>query len=170
MALLHGTELNIDPDGGVDWDADLLAGFDLCVASVHDHFNQPADAITRRLVRACQNPYVTIIGHPTTRLLGRRPGLDADFDAVFRAAADTGTALEINAFPDRLDLPDELVRRARRYGVKFAIDTDAHATVHLDHLRYGVGAAQRGWLTPDNVINTWRLDKLRAFIVTKRAT
>jgi DNA polymerase (family 10) len=168
MALLHGTELNIDPDGGLDWDAEFLAGFDLCVASIHDHFNQPPDAITRRLVRACQNPHVTILGHPTTRLLGRRPALDADFDAVSAAAADTGAALEVNAFPDRLDLPDELILRAKRYKVRFAIDTDAHATVHLDHMRYGVGTAQRGWLTPNEVINTWPLDKLRAFLNAKR--
>jgi DNA polymerase (family X) len=169
MALLHGTELNIDPDGGVDWDADFLAGFDLCVASVHSHFNQSSEAMTRRLVRACENPYVTIIGHPTTRLLGKRPPVDADFDAVFAAAARTGTALEVNSYPDRLDLSDELIARARRHGVKFTVDTDSHSTVHLGFLRYGIGTAQRGWLTPDDVINTWPLARLREFIQAKRA-
>ena len=168
MTLLHGTELNIDPDGGVDWDADFLAGFDLCVASVHSHFNQSSEEMTRRLVRACENPYVTVIGHPTTRLIGKRPPVDADHDAVFAAAARTGTALEINSFPDRLDLPDELILRAKRHGVKFAVDTDAHAAVHLDHLRYGIGTAQRGWLTSDDVINTWPLGRLRTFIGRKR--
>jgi DNA polymerase (family 10) len=168
MTLLHGAELNIDPDGGVDWDPDFLAGFDLCVASVHTHFTQPSRAMTSRLVRACENPYVAIIGHPTTRLLGKRPPVDADLDAVFEAAARTGTALEVNSFPDRLDLPDELILRAKRYGVKFAVNTDAHATVHLSYLRYGVGTAQRGWLTAADVINTWPLAKLRTFIDAKR--
>jgi DNA polymerase (family X) len=168
MVLLHGTELNIDPDGGVDWDADFLAGFDLCVASVHSHLTQSPQEMTRRLVRACEHPYVTILGHPTTRLIGKRPPVEADWDAVFAAAARTGTALEINAFPDRLDLPDELIARAKRFGVRFGIDTDAHAPVHLEHLRYGVGTAQRGWLTGDDVINTWPLPRLRAFINAKR--
>jgi DNA polymerase (family 10) len=170
MALLHGTELNIDPDGGVDWDADFLAGFDLCVASVHSHFTQSSQELTRRLVRACENPYVAIIGHPTTRLINKRPPVELDFDAVFAAAARTGTVLEINAFPDRLDLPDELVLRAKRHGVRFAVNTDSHATVHLDHLRYGIGTAQRGWLTPDDVVNTWPLAKLRELVRDQRGT
>jgi DNA polymerase (family 10) len=168
MTLLHGTELNIDPDGEVDWDADFLAGFDICVASVHSHFNQPAAEMTRRLVRACENPYVNIIGHPTTRSIGKRGPVDADFDAVFEAAAATGTAMEVNCFPDRLDLPDELIRRALRHGVKFAIDTDAHSTGHLENLRYGIGTAQRGWLTAPDVINTWSLAEVRAFVTAKR--
>ncbi|GAA2896549.1 DNA polymerase/3'-5' exonuclease PolX [Streptomyces mexicanus] len=164
MRLLHGAELNIDPDGGVDWPEDFLAGFDLCVASVHSHFNQSRRKLTRRLVRACENPYVDIIGHPTTRVIGRRPGLDADWDEVFAACARTGTALEINAHPDRLDLRDEDILRARRHGVKFAVDSDAHATVHLADIRYGVGTAQRGWLTKDDVINTWPEARLRRFL------
>lgn len=164
LRLLHGTELNIAPDGGVDWPAEFLDGFDLCVASVHSHFDQDADRMTRRLIRACENPYVDIIGHPTTRKLGRRGGVDADLDAVFDACARTGTALEINASPDRLDLDEENVLRAKRHGVAFAIDTDAHAVTHLDYLPFGVGVAQRGWLTPDDVINAWPLAKLRAFL------
>ncbi|MEW2396030.1 DNA polymerase/3'-5' exonuclease PolX [Streptomyces sp. NPDC046862] len=164
MRLLHGAELNIDPDGGVDWPDDFLAGFDLCVASVHSHFNQGREALTRRIVRACENPYVTLIGHPTTRIIGKRPGLDADLDAIFAACARTGTALEINAHPDRLDLRDEDILRARRHGVKFAVDSDAHATVHLAEMRYGVGTAQRGWLTKDDVINTWPEARLRRFL------
>ncbi|GLZ13866.1 DNA polymerase/3'-5' exonuclease PolX [Actinomadura sp. NBRC 104425] len=164
LTLLHGTELNIDPDGGVDWDAGFLAGFDVCVASVHSHFTQDRAAMTRRLVRACENPHVHVIGHPTARLIGRRPPVDADWDEVFRAAARTGTALEIDAFPDRLDLPADLIRRAKRFGVKFAVNTDAHAVGHHRNIRYAVGTAQRGWLTPDDVINTWPLDRLRAFL------
>jgi DNA polymerase (family 10) len=164
MTVLHGTELNIDPDGGVDWDADFLAGFDVCVASVHSHFTQSAEEMTRRFIRACENPYVHIIGHPTTRQIGRRPPVDADWDAVFAAAGRTGTALEINSYPDRLDLPDDLISRAKRHGVTFAINTDSHSTVHLGHLRYGVAQAQRAWLTVDDVITAWPLTKLRAFL------
>ncbi|WP_131742154.1 DNA polymerase/3'-5' exonuclease PolX [Actinomadura roseirufa] len=164
LVLLHGTELNIDPDGGVDWDAGFLSGFDVCVASVHSHFTQDHEAMTRRLVRACENPHVHVIGHPTARSIGRRPPVDADWDEVFRAAARTGTALEVDSFPDRLDLPADLIRRARRLGVKFAVDTDAHSVAHHRNIRYGIGTAQRGWLTPDDVINTWPLERLRAFL------
>ncbi|GGU94893.1 DNA polymerase/3'-5' exonuclease PolX [Streptomyces filipinensis] len=164
MRLLHGAELNIDPDGGVDWPADFLAGFDVCVASLHSHFDLGREAMTRRLVRACENPYVHVIGHPTTRLIGRRPGVDADWDEVFAACARTGTALEVNAQPDRLDLRDEDILRAREHGVRFAVNTDAHSVPHLAQLRYGVGTAQRGWLTRDDVINTWPLTRLRRFL------
>ncbi|MDL4820642.1 DNA polymerase/3'-5' exonuclease PolX [Actinomadura opuntiae] len=164
LTLLHGTELNIDPDGEVDWDAEFLAGFDICVASVHSHFTQDEAAMTRRLVRACENPHVHVIGHPTARSIGRRPPVNADWDEVFRAAARTGTAMEIDSFPDRLDLPADLVRRAKRFGVRFSVDTDAHSLGHHRNIRYGVGTAQRGWLTPDDVVNAWPLERLREFL------
>jgi DNA polymerase (family 10) len=168
MTVLHGTELNIDPDGEVDWDADFLDAFDMCVASVHSHFTQPSAAMTRRYVKACENPYVNIIGHPTTRQIGRRAGVEPDWDAVFEAAAATGTAMEINSHPDRLDLPDELVLRAKRHGVRFALNTDSHSTVHLDNLRYGVGLAQRAWLTAEDVLTAWPLKRVRDFVQAKR--
>ena len=164
MTLLHGTELNIDPDGEVDWDASFLAGFDLTVASVHSHFTQSRDEMTARVIRAIENPYVDIIGHLTTRQIGKRPPVDLDLEAVFEAAGRTGTALEINSHPDRLDLSDEHVLWARRHGVRFAVNTDAHAVPHLDHRRFGVGMAQRGWLTKDDVINAWPLSKLKKFL------
>jgi len=164
MRLLHGTELNIGPDGDVDWPDEFLATFDLCVASVHSHFTLPRAEMTRRLVRACENPYVTILGHPTARLLGSREPIDADWDEVFRACARTGTVLEIDAFPDRLDLPADLIRRALAHDVLFAVDSDAHAVPHLEVMRYGVGTAQRGWLTADRVINTWPADRLLEFL------
>ncbi|WP_153814786.1 DNA polymerase/3'-5' exonuclease PolX [Streptomyces sp. SUK 48] len=164
MRLLHGTELNIGPDGGLDWPDAFLAGFDLCVASLHSHFDLGRTAMTRRLVRAVENPHVNILGHPTTRLIGRRAGVDADWDEVFAACARTGTALEVNAQPDRLDLGDEDILRARTHGVRFAVNTDAHSVPHLAQLRYGIGTAQRGWLTPDEVINTWPLTRLRRFL------
>ncbi|MEV0274045.1 DNA polymerase/3'-5' exonuclease PolX [Hamadaea sp. NPDC050747] len=168
MTLLHGTELNIDPIGQVDWDGDFLAGFDITVASVHSHFTLSSPEQTQRLIRACQNAYVNIIGHPRARMIGKRPPIDADWDAVFDAAAATGTALEVNSFPDRMDLSDDLILRAKRRGVKFAIDTDAHSTRHMRNIRFGIGTAQRGWLTVDDVINAWPLDRLRAFVAAKR--
>ncbi|MED7951367.1 DNA polymerase/3'-5' exonuclease PolX [Streptomyces sp. BE303] len=164
MRLLHGTELNIGPDGGVDWPADFLAGFDVCVASVHSHFGADRAAQTRRLVRACENPHVHVIGHLTTRRIGRRGPIDVDLDAVFAAAARTGTAIEINSSPQRLDLRDEDVLRARRHGVRFSIDSDAHATPHLAYPRYGIGTAQRAWLTTEDVINTWPWQRLKRFL------
>ena len=164
MTLLHGSELNIDPDGSVDWPEGFLAGFDVTVASVHSLFTQSRDEMTRRVIRAMENPRVNVIGHPTGRLIGRRQPIDLDLDAVFAAAGRTGTALEINGFPDRLDLRDEHVLWARRHGVKFAIDTDSHAVPHLDVMRFGVATAQRGWLTKDDVINAWPLAKLRRFL------
>jgi len=164
LALLHGTELNIAPDGSVDWDEEFLAGFDMCVASVHSHFDLPRAQMTQRLITACENPRVNIIGHPLTRKIGRRPPIDVDLPAVLRACARTGTALEINAHPARLDLPSEHIRAAKEAGVKFAIDSDAHSVPELANMRYGVGTAQRGWLTADDVINTWPLSRLREFL------
>jgi DNA polymerase (family X) len=164
LVLLHGTELNIAPDGSVDWNADFLAGFDICVASVHSHFEQSRAEMTRRFVAACENPHVNVIGHPTTRRMGKRPPVEVDFGELFRACARTGTALEINASPQRLDLPSDHIRAARDAGVRFAIDSDAHSVSDLGNMPYGAGTAQRGWLTPDDVINTWPLDRLRTFL------
>src|ERR1700761_2877079 len=164
LGLLHGTERNIGPDGSVDWDAYFLAGFDICVASVHSHFEQSRAEMTRRFVAACENPHVNVIGHPTTRRMGKRPPVEVDFGELFRACARTGTALEINASPQRLDLPSAHIRAARDAGVRFAIDSDAHSISDLGNMPYGAGTAQRGWLTPDDVINTWPLDRLRTFL------
>lgn len=168
LALLHGTELNIQPDGSLDWDDQFLAGFDIVVACVHSAFRQSRDAMTARILKAVEHPYVNIIGHPTGRSIGSRQPIDADWDKIFRAAARAGTALEVNSFPDRLDLDDELVRRARHAGAHLAISTDAHAVRHLDYLRFGVATAQRGWAEPRDVINTWPLEKLRHFLTGRR--
>ena len=120
--------------------------------------------MTRRFITACENPRVNVIGHPLTRKIGKRPPVDVDLPELFAACARTGTALEINSHPARLDLPSAHIRAARDAGVKFAIDTDAHSAGHLANLRYGVGTAQRGWLTPDDVITTWPLDRLTEFL------
>jgi histidinol phosphatase-like PHP family hydrolase len=164
LALLHGTELNIAPDGSVDWDADFLAGFDICVASVHSHFDLDRSATTKRFTVAAENPAVNIIGHPLTRKLGRRPGVDVDLEALFEVCARTGTAIEINASPERMDLPPEHVAAARDAGVKFAIDTDAHSLVHLTNMRFGLASASYGGLTSEDVINCWPLEKLEDFL------
>ena len=164
MRLLHGTELNIDGEGNVDWDGEFLDRFDVCVASVHSLFNQSKDEMTGRIVRAMENPNVHIIGHPTGRIINKRQPVEVDLEEIFKAAARTGTALEVNGYPDRLDLRDEHILWARRHGVKFSLDTDSHATTHLDHMRYGVATAQRGWLTKDDVINAWPLSKLKRFL------
>jgi DNA polymerase (family 10) len=169
MAILHGSELNIQPDGSLDWDEEFLSGFDVRVASVHTYFNQSREEMTRRIVRAIESPYVNILGHPTARMLGKRPPIDFDLEEVFKAAVRTGTALEVNSFPDRLDLRDEHVQWARELGVKFAVDTDSHATPHLGHMRFGVAMAQRGWASKADVINTWPLDELRRFLAKGRA-
>jgi len=169
MILLHGTELNIQPDGTVDWDEDFLSGFDVRVASVHSHFNQTKDEMTRRIIKAMEHPMVNVIGHPTARQINRRPPIEYDLDEVFAAAARTGTALEINSHPDRLDLNDEHIAWARQHGVRFAIDSDAHSPLHLPNVRFGVATAQRGWVTKAEVINTWPLSRLRTFLAKGRS-
>jgi histidinol phosphatase-like PHP family hydrolase len=164
LTLLHGTELNIAPDGSVDWDEDFLSGFDLCVASVHSSFEQDRATMTKRFVTAAENPRVNVIGHPLTRKIGRRPPVEADLDALYAACARTGTALEINASPDRMDLPPQHIAAAREAGVKFAIDTDAHSLADLTHMPYGTAAARFGGLTSADVINAWPLDRLEEFL------
>ncbi|HEX4292201.1 MAG TPA: helix-hairpin-helix domain-containing protein [Trebonia sp.] len=164
LTLLHGTELNIAADGSVDWDAGFLDRFDLCVASVHSSFDQDRNTMTSRFITAVENPHVNIIGHPLTRKLGRRPPVDVDLGALYDACARTGTALEINASPERMDLPPQDIAAAKAAGVKFAIDTDAHSIVHLNNARYGVAAARLGGLTPDDVINAWPLEQLEQFL------
>jgi histidinol phosphatase-like PHP family hydrolase len=170
MVLLHGSELNIAADGSVDWDEDFLSGFDICVASVHSSFEQDRATMTKRFVAAAENPRVNIIGHPLTRKIGRRPPVEVDMDALYAACARTGTALEINASPDRMDLPPQHIAAAREAGVKFAVDTDAHSLVDLTNMRYGVAAARFGGLTKEDVINAWPLDRLEEFLRKGRSS
>ena len=152
--VLAGIELDIKQDGSLDYDDELLATFDFVTASVHSGFGQSAQRITDRVLAAIRSPHVDAIGHPTGRLLSRREPLALDMDAVIEVAAETGTALEINANPDRLDLNDEYARQASEAGVRLAINTDAHAIEHLAFLEYGIATAQRGWVRPQDVLNT----------------
>lgn len=160
--VLAGIELDIKPDGSLDYDDELLATFDFVTASVHSGFGQRAERITERVLAAIRSPHVDAIGHPTGRLLSRREPLALDMDAVIAAAAETGTALEINSNPDRLDLNDEYARQATEAGVRLAINTDAHAVEHLAFLEYGIATAQRGWVRPQDVLNTRPPEGLRA--------
>jgi len=168
MTILHGTELNIDQNGEVDYDAAFLAGFDITVASVHSYFNLSREEMTKRIITAMENPFVNIIGHPTGRKIGSRPPYDFDAEAVFAAAARTGTAIEANSYPDRLDLRDEHIRWAIGQGATISVDTDSHAIGHLAGIRYGVAQAQRGWATAANVLNAKTLKQLQAFVAKKR--
>jgi len=164
--LLSGVEVDILPDGSLDISDEVLRELDWVVASVHSRFNEDA---TERLIAAIRNPYVTCIGHPSGRIIFQREAYPVDWDKVFEAAAETGTALEINAHEDRLDLNDVLARKAvKEYGVKLAVGTDAHHPGQLWMMRLGVGVARRAWLTKDDVVNAWSYRKLKAFINKKR--
>jgi len=165
---LCASEVDIRPDGSLDFDADVLEELDLVIGSVHSAFKIGREAMTARLIRACENPYVTIIGHPTGRY-GSFPGYDFDYDAVFKAAARTGTALEIDGQPERLDLSSGLARRAKQLGCTFSLDSDAHSAAQLDNVAYSVGQARRAWLTSADVLNAQPLDEVLARIAAKRA-
>ena len=167
MTLLHGVELNIGADGSLDYPDDVLASFDLCVASIHSSFKASRADQTRRLLRAISNPHVHVIGHPSGRRLDRREGIDFDVGEIARVAARHHVALEINAHPYRLDLRDEHVRWAREHGASFVISTDAHSIEELDNMHFGVATAQRGWVGADEVINTWPLERLKVFLAKR---
>lgn len=169
IEILTGMETNIDNDGNVDFGPEVLSKLDVVVASIHGGFRQSREQLTRRMIKAIENPYINIIGHPTGRILGQRPPYDIDIEAVFKAAADTGTFLELNAYPNRLDLKDEHLREARyRYGCRFAIDTDAHVAGHMTYMLYGVATAQRGWLTKEDVLNTYEVSEIKRMLRQKR--
>ena len=160
IRVLYGTEVDIDSEGRLDYKDGTLKEFDLVVAAVHTGFKQSRAQLTRRLVKACRSKYAHIIAHPTGRLWGVRDPYELDMDEVLRAARDTNTRLEINSFPNRLDLNDLNCRRAKESGVGVAINTDSHACEQLDFIGLGVSVARRGWLTRENVINTLPLEEL----------
>jgi DNA polymerase (family 10) len=162
--LLHGTEMEIRADATLDFPDEILEWLDIVVASLHVSMRQPREQATKRLLAAIHNPHVDIIAHPTNRLLPDREGADLDMDAVLKAAAETGTALEINANPRRLDLEDIYARRAVEMGIKLVIDTDAHHPSHMDFLPFGVATARRGWVTAKDVINTWTPKQIQAWL------
>jgi DNA polymerase (family 10) len=162
--VLHGTEMEIRADGSLDYPDEVLAELDFVIASLHVSLSQPREEITKRLLGAIENPHVDMIGHPSGRLLPDRAGADLDIDVIIAAAVRTGTILEINANPRRLDLRDSHVRLAVEARVKLAINTDAHHFDQLDLSHYGVAVAQRGWATAKDVVNTWPLEEFLAYI------
>jgi DNA polymerase (family 10) len=169
MRLLHGVELNIGPKGELDYDLEFRRGFDWCLASVHDHFELDRAAQTNRVVTAMQDPTVRMIGHLSARMIGGRPPIDLDLDAVFDAAEATGTALEVNGSLPRLDLSVEALRRARERSVRFVLTSDAHDTGELERVRFAALNAERAWIDPERIMNVgsperllaWALDKTR---------
>ncbi|MGH2704027.1 MAG: DNA polymerase/3'-5' exonuclease PolX [Actinomycetota bacterium] len=169
MHLLHGVELNIGPDGDLDYPDEILSRFDAVVASVHHNMKDDRETMTRRILRAIDNPNVNIIGHPTGRRIGRRPAYELDLEAIARTAAAHGVALEINANPQRLDLKDDHILLAREVGCPLVISTDAHSPRELGLMRFGVATAQRGWVTKEEVINTWPRERLLRFLARGRA-
>jgi DNA polymerase (family X) len=159
IRIFAGVEVDILADGTLDLSDSVLEQMDIVIASVHSHFNQTAPEMTDRLLKALENPNTSLIGHPTGRLLLRRDALALDMDAVLKAAARKKVAMELNAYPDRLDLCDRHLRLAKQHGVKIVINTDSHHTSHLDKIRYGVLQARRAWLTKADVLNTLPPDK-----------
>jgi DNA polymerase (family 10) len=154
IEILFGCELNIGPDGGLDYDADFRLEFDYCVASIHSHFDLPRERQTTRILTALADPAVNAIGHLSGRYVGRRPGVELDIEPILEGLAITGVALEINGALDRLDATTEVTRRALAAGVDFVIDTDSHHVSDLRRMEYGAQYAQRAWVSNDRVVNT----------------
>jgi DNA polymerase (family X) len=159
IRIFAGIEVDILADGSLDLSDSVLEQMDLVIASVHSHFNQTPQEMTDRLLKAIENPSISIVGHPTGRLLLRRDAYAFDLDAVLQAAASNKVAMELNAYPDRLDLCDRHLRLAKQLGVKIVINTDSHHTSHMDKIRFGVLQARRAWLTAKDVLNTLPVEK-----------
>ena len=168
ITILCGSEVDIRADGTLDYPDELLAELDVVVASVHSAMGQDGDTMTQRIIRAMEHPSVTIIGHASTRLLSRRQPVDFDIEALLRAARDTGTAMEVNSAPERMDLKDTHAHRARELGVPLAINTDSHHFTSLSQRRFGVAIARRAWCESRHVLNTLPLARFLAYIRTPK--
>ena len=158
--VLLGTEVEIDSEGNTDYKDEVLKEIDVVVAAIHSGFKQTKDKLTNRIIKACKNKHVHIIAHPTGKLWGVRDPYELDFEKIFKAAKETNTALEINSYPERLDLDDINAHAAKNSGVKLAINTDSHKTEQLNGMQFGIAVARRGWLTKADVINTLTVDNL----------
>jgi DNA polymerase (family 10) len=167
LALLHGVELNIGPNGELDYDLDFRRAFDFCLASVHDHFDLDRAAQTRRVVTAMQDPSVRMIGHLSARMIGSRPGIELDLDAVFDAAEQTGTALEINGSLPRLDMSVEALRRARRRNLTLVLTSDAHRVEELQRIEFAARNAERAGIETEQVVNAGEPERLIAWTQAK---
>jgi DNA polymerase (family 10) len=163
--VLKGCEANIMNDGSIDIDDEVLAELDFVIAGIHSNFKMTRSQMTERITRAMRNPHVDILSHPTGRILKRRDEYEIDFEEILRAARQTGTILEINAYPERLDLDDRNILRAKEAGVKMVINTDAHHVGQLDMMKFGVAQARRGWAEKKDVVNTGSVE---AFLRTMK--
>jgi DNA polymerase (family 10) len=164
FTVLKGSEVDILSDGSLDLPDDVLADLDIVVGSIHTGMRQEADVITRRVITALENEYLTILAHPTSRILGRREPTAVDMGRVIETAKEHDKVLEVNAYPDRLDLSDEHVRKAMDAGVMISIDTDAHSIPELGFMEYGVHNARRGWATKARTLNTLSYDALIEYL------
>ncbi len=164
-----GTELDIRADGSLDYADEVLKELDWVVASVHSAMGQDSTVMTERIIAAMKNPYVSAIGHLSTRLIGERKPVDADYESIFRAAADTGTVLEINGSLERLDLKDIHISRARELGAMLVISTDAHMTESLRNLEYGASQARRGWCEAKHIVNTMNAEQFAAWLALDKS-
>ncbi|KSU83712.1 DNA polymerase (family 10) [Fictibacillus enclensis] len=162
--ILAGVEMDILPDGSLDYDDEMLAEMDLVIASIHSSFSQNRETIMKRLITALTSHHVDIIAHPTGRIIGRRPGYDVDVELLIELAAETNTALELNAHPSRLDLAPQWLKLAQEKGVKITINTDAHYKDTLDFMEVGTAVARKGYIRPENVLNTMTLEELTSFL------
>jgi len=167
--ILKGIELNIAEDGSLDYDDEVLARFDIVLASLHSGWDQDAATVTRRLLAAIEHPLVDVIAHPTGRIIGRRDPLRLDMETVLQAAGETGTVMEINSYPDRLDLSAEHIRLARESGVRFSLGTDAHSAEQLRYMRYGVAQARRGLVSADELVNAQPWEIARTWLKRHRS-
>jgi DNA polymerase (family 10) len=170
IEILHGVEVDIMSDGSLDFDDDMLAGFDIVLASLHDGRGDDRTRLTERYLRAIHHPLVNVITHPTNRVPGRFDGYPLDLDRLFAAAAETGTAMEVDGAPGHLDMDGRVARRAAAAGVTIAVDSDCHRPEALGRqMRFGVGTARRGWVEPHQVLNTRSATDVRAFVARKRS-
>ena len=168
LRLLHGVELNIDATGDLDYDLEFRSLFDWCLASVHDHFDLDRAAQTARIIKAMRDPCVRMIGHLTARMIGGRPPIELDLDAILAAAEETGTALEVNGGLPRLDMSVEQLRQARGRAVTFVLTSDAHQASELDRVQYAARNAERAWVDPERIANAWSADRLVAWTQRKQ--
>lgn len=166
--ILKGIEVDIKKDGTLDYDSYLLKGFDLVIASVHNNFNLKEDEMTTRIIKAIENPYVDIIGHPTGRMLGQRQPFEFDFNQILKAARDNDVILEINASPSRFDLNDEMAKKAIESKVKLIINTDSHHSDQYDYMKYGINIARRAWAENENIVNTYSKNEIKEILEVKQ--
>lgn len=170
IRVLNGLEIDIAANGDLALPEEALKMLDYVVAGIHSSHRSSKELITKRILKALESPYTTILAHPTGRLLNKRDSYDADWDEVFKLSAKNKKIMEINAHPNRLDLRDDLIRLAKKYDVKFTIDTDSHAVDQMENMQFGVSVARRGWATSEDIVNAWSVEKLESWFKSSKET